>query len=181
MTDKRDIWERRADYASEHPIRALLGWGLAITAVTLVIVGFVGVVSTGSVFFKSEASNHTVGSRVNIERNSTSNATASIAFFHDKCNTVNSQLSIYTVNKRRADRLAAQAKADTDPLVQQQDAGVAERAATDADGALNAALAAANDYNAKASNSLNAKFREQGLPEHISMNPDQIPASIDCG
>lgn len=182
MRDNRELWDRRADQAERHPFLGLLYWGAGITAVILVITALVGVATTGSVFFQSAASNATLKSRENVQRNSTENAVTSIAFFHDQCNGVNAKLAIYRVNKDKALRLEKRAQSETDPLRRQQAVDQSDRSAADADGALNAAIAAANDYNAKASNSLKAKFRESGLPERINIPADN-PASytVDCG
>jgi hypothetical protein len=59
---------------------------------------------------------------------------------------------------------------------------LAEHAQTDADGALSAAVAAVTDYNAKAANSLRAKFIEEGLPLRLPVpSADQPNSPPDCG
>jgi hypothetical protein len=179
VTDRK-LWDRRLDTAERHPFLSFLYWAGGITVVILCLVAIVGLATTGSVFFKSAASNSTLKSRVNIQRNSTDNAVASISFFHDTCNDVNRQLSIYAVNHDKFTRLSKRPTA-SDPLQAQRQTDALNNADQDATGALNVAIVGANDYNAKAANSLNAKFREAGLPERININPSSPPTSIDCG
>lgn len=181
--DNSHIWDRRLDYAERHPILYPFWWVLGITLGVLAIAAVVGVASTGSVFFKSASSSATVKARTNIERNSTGNAVTSIAFFHDQCQAYNRQVVVVGSNTARADKLAKQAQGVSDPIAAQQAASAADQASTDAAGAFNVLAGIATDYNAKAANSLNAKFREAGLPDRLPTpsSPDGQLSTINCG
>lgn len=183
MPDNSRLWDRRQDFAERHPILALFGWGLGITLAIGAIVVVISVIMTGSVFFQSGAASATVKARENIQRNSTGNAVQSIAFFHNTCEDFNRQAVIVRTNVARAERLTSQAAKATSAITQQQAVDQANQASTDAAGAFNALVATATDYNAKAANSLNAKFRESGLPERLPLPTDpsaDLPA-VNCG
>lgn len=174
--DNSDRWDTRLNYAERHPILSLFWWGTGIVLALLAIAAVVGVATTGSIFFQSASSNLTVKPRVNIERNSTDNAVTSIEYFHNACGRVQTNIATYNNNKARADRFEKSAAQATDPIARQRATDLADQASTDATGALNQAVSAANDYNANTSNSLHAKFREQGLPDQINLPSD--PSSL---
>lgn len=175
-------WDKREERFEKHPIAYTGWWALGITLVVLGIIALVGVATTGSIFFNSAASNVTLKPRINVQRNDTNNAVASITFFHQTCTDAQAQLRIVENNQARYDADLKAARDTTDPIAAQQAVQSLVSAQSDVTGAENVLQTTVANYNAKAANSLNAKFRESGLPERIVL-PDPVPTgyTIDCG
>lgn len=183
MTDlyKRD-WESRADFASRHPILALAGWTAAIVAVVLFVTAIVGLATTGSVFFQGKVAKLTNPSRVEQQVYDPNNTIAQIAFFHNTCQRVNSQLRIVENNHARLKADEHAASFAKDPIRQQQAVDSLSQDNQDLTGAMNALQATAADYNSRSAQSTANVFKSHNLPDRITL-PDPIPAgfSVNCG
>lgn len=174
-----DELDRRLDKwgndAGRHPWLTLLRWALAITLIVLACVALVGLLTTGSVFFKAAAAKRTIGARVTTQVYTPENAIAQIAFFHDTCQQAVAQQQIVTNNQARYDN-DLKASRSTDPIRQQQAEVQLAQDQQDVAGAQNALASTVAAYNSRSAQSTANVFKNSDLPERLSAND-----TISCG
>jgi hypothetical protein len=175
-------WDDRADEFEAHPWWVTLKWVVGVLVLVLVVAALVGVATTGSVFFEGEAAKHTVNSRTDKQVYSPENKQAQIAFFHNTCQDVNSQLAVIRNAQQTLATDEAAAKDVSDPLQQQVAIKNITTDQQDLSAARDVAAKSAADYNSRSAQSTANVFKDAGLPDRITL-PNPIPDgySVDCG
>lgn len=174
-----DQWGRNME---RRPWSTTLLAVLGATAIVLIVVAIVGLVTTGSALFAGPAAKLTNPSRVEQKVFDPNNTVAQIAFFHNTCNQASAQVRIVENNQRAlaADEVAA--KNAKDPVRQQQAIDQLAADQQDVTGAQNALQTTVADYNSRSAQSIANVFKGTNLPDRIIL-PDPIPAgfTINCG
>lgn len=178
MRSARD-WEKDAE---QRPAWTIAKAAIIGTLIVLVCVALVGILTTGSIFFRGEAAKRTVNERTNLKVFTPENKIAQIAFFHDACQTVNQQLRVVENNQARLEVDQKNAAFAKDPVRQQVAIKSIETDQQDVTGAKNALVGTVATYNSRSRQSTADVFKDGGLPDQISI-PADVPAgyTINCG
>lgn len=166
---------KRAEDAGRHPGFTLLRWALTGTLIVLACIALVGLLTTGSVFFRAAAAKRTISARVATQVYTPENAIAQIAFFHDTCQQAVAQQQIVANNQARYDA-DLKASRSPDPIRQQQAETQLAQDQQDVAGARNVLASTVAAYNSRSAQSTANVFKGSNLPERLSVND-----SISCG
>lgn len=163
----QDRWDRRADQFDRNPLTTILGWSIGIVLVTAVLVGVIGLIATGSVFFQGQAAQITNPSRVQQKVYDPNNTVAQIAFFHDTCNDVQTAFAQWQGAQQKV-ALDTTGTRSSDPIKAQQAQDALDQDTQALIGTQQHIYATANNYNSRSAQSTANVFKDSGLPNRIN-------------
>lgn len=160
-------WEDRADYAETHPVLASLKWGIITIVVVAILLGVIGIISTGSVFFQGAAAKVTNPAQVQKKVYDPNNTIAQVAFFHDTCNGVRTAFAQWQSAQQKL-TLDTKASNSSDPIKAQQAQNALTQDTTALVGTQQNIYATANNYNSRSGQYTANVFKDANLPERIA-------------
>lgn len=176
MTDSRHPLDERADtwgrQLGSHPYVRTLGWALAVTIIVLVVVGVVGLVSTGSVLFTAAQARVTAPARVTTKVYDPDNIINQVAFFTTTCEDVGRDYANWRNNQANYDRELSIVQASTNAGQQAEALGNAQQLSQYVAGSIEQLQQDAAAYNARSINYTANPFKSASLPYRI-----QVPAA----
>jgi hypothetical protein len=169
-------WEDREESFERRPFWESLKWILGGTAIFLIVVAFVGLASTGSVFFKGEAAKLTNPAREKAIIFDPNRTLSTYESFYDTCTAYNAALLNAQDAKAEAARRRESYSPESDPFGNEQRAisALSEAARSQR----NIARHLAGLYNADAAKNSRGPFRASDLPYNLDATSTQ---SAQCG
>lgn len=185
------VWDDRGtkqygdftDHPTRYSLKIIVGVIGGIVAFVVVISLIANAFGVVNVYWQAQQAKLTVEPRVTKATYGTSNALHFIAYFHDQCNTINSdnQQAANAASTLKNDQATLAGIPSSNPIAQQQAANSVQADQTNLLGVKDQLSNDVTDYDSKSATQTANPFKAAGLPYRISLNKNGLlKGSINC-